>query len=69
VADSFSATVVSPAGNEYVLTSPVEYYNLRAQGYADKSPKESAKAVESTEKAATAQGPTPADGASGRATA
>lgn len=65
-ANAFSATLTSPDGGEFPVTSPVEYYNLKAQGYTDKDPGGNAKAVESVESAAVAQTYGPAEGATAR---
>jgi hypothetical protein len=65
-AQGFSATLTSPDGGDFLITSPVEYYNLKAQGYADKDPGAAAKAVESVESAAVAQTYGPAEGATAR---
>lgn len=62
--EAFSAKVVSPAGNEYNVSNPVEYYNLRARGYADVDASASERAVAQAEQAATSQTMGPADGAS-----
>lgn len=55
--------LTSPAGNEYVVTSPADYYNLRAQGYADVDEKANADALAKAAAAATQQQAGPAEGA------
>lgn len=60
---SFERTVKSPAGNDYTVTSPTDYYNLLAQGYADSDPKSAAKALADAEASATSQPLGPGDAA------
>lgn len=55
-------TLTSPAGNDYTVTSPVDYYNLKAQGYADADAKANADTLKAAEAGATEQALGPADG-------
>lgn len=66
-ADRPEWTLKSPKGNEYIVTSPVDRYNLIAQGYADVDPAAAAKATEQTEAAASSQNLGPADAATAAA--